>query len=184
MTDLHSGQFLIADPFLSDPNFQRTVVLLSEYSSSLGSMGFVLNMPCELTLGELMSAMIGYDFPVFIGGPVQKDLLFFVHQCKEASIGGKEIFPGVFWGGDLNEAFEKIKCGLLKENRIKFFLGYSGWSVGQLEQEMELKSWITVDATASILFNSKAENTWSDALKEKGGDYTQLIHYPIDPILN
>lgn len=184
MEELNKGQLLIADPFLNDPNFLRSVVLLCEYSTTLGTFGFVLNQPCEHTLGELMLSMAGNDFPVFIGGPVQKDHLFFIHTRKDLLPGGVEIIPGIFWGGDMEEVLEKIKMGLLDENSVKFFLGYSGWEMGQLEHEMELKSWLTTGADAQLLFTTNPGNIWRNALQKKGGQFTQLIHYPIDPMLN
>ncbi|MEO8116860.1 MAG: YqgE/AlgH family protein [Bacteroidota bacterium] len=184
MEELAKGQLLIADPFLNDPNFLRSVVLLCEHSETLGSLGFVLNQSCEYKLGELMRSMAGNDFPVFIGGPVQKDHLFFIHTKPGIIPGGLEIIPGIFWGGDMEEAFEKIKMGLLNESNIKFFLGYSGWEMGQLEHEMELKSWLTTSADAQLLFTTDPENIWRNALQKKGGQYAQLIHYPIDPMLN
>ena len=184
MEELHQGQLIIADPFLNDPNFLRSVVLLCEHSTALGTLGFVLNQKSEQTIGELMLGMTGHDFPVFIGGPVQKDHLFFIHNQPGILPGGVEIIPGIFWGGEMEEAFEKIKTGKLEEKNIKFFLGYSGWEMGQLDHEMELKSWLTTEADEQLLFTTNPVNIWRDALQKKGGKYTQLIHYPIDPMLN
>ncbi len=184
MEELAKGQLLIADPFLNDPNFLRSVVLLCEHSASLGTLGFVLNQPGERTLGDLMLSMSGNNFPVFIGGPVQKDHLFFIHTKPGLLPGSIEIMPGIFWGGDMEDVFEKIKMGLLDESSLKFFLGYSGWEMGQLEHEMELKSWLTTSADAQLLFATNPVNIWRDALQKKGGKYAQLIHYPINPMLN
>lgn len=184
MEELQKGRLLIADPFLNDPNFLRTVVLLCEYSTTLGCMGFVLNKPYEHTIGELLQVMEGNDFPVFIGGPVQKDHLFFIHNQPDILQDGIEIISGIFWGNDIEEVFEKIKSGFLDESNVKFFMGYSGWEMGQLEHEMELKSWLTTGADKQLVFTTNPKNIWQEALQKKGGKYTQLINYPIDPLLN
>ncbi len=77
------GNLLIADPFLIDPNFLRTVVFLCRHNEQEGSFGFTLNRLYDLTLGELIPEMEGYELPVFIGGPVQMDALHYIHQYPE-----------------------------------------------------------------------------------------------------
>jgi putative transcriptional regulator len=79
MIALQAGALLIADPFLKDPNFMRTVVFLCEHQDE-GSFGFVLNRPMEVTVGELVPALEGNALPVFHGGPVQMDSIHFLHQ--------------------------------------------------------------------------------------------------------
>lgn len=184
MEELQKGYLLIADPFLNDPNFLRSVVFLCEHSETLGSMGFVLNKPFEHSIQDLLEVMENNDFPVFIGGPVQRDHLFFIHNQPNILQDGIEIIPGIFWGNDLEKVFEKIKTGFLNESNVKFFMGYSGWEMGQLEYEMKLKSWLTIKADEQFIFATNPKNLWQEALQKKGGKYTQLINYPIDPLLN
>jgi putative transcriptional regulator len=94
------GILLIADPFLKDPNFLRTVVFLCEHKEE-GSFGFVLNRKYENTPDELIPDVKGFKLPVFYGGPVQMDTIHFLHQYPNDIPGGEEILKGVFWGGDL-----------------------------------------------------------------------------------
>jgi putative transcriptional regulator len=183
MVDIGAGKILIADPFLRDPNFMRTVIFICEHQQE-GSFGFVLNKPYDQVLGELIADLEGNNFPVFYGGPVQLDTVHFLHKVPMLVPGGVEVVDGIFWGGDFEEVVQLIKSDKLKPRDIRFFIGYSGWGVGQLEEEMTQKSWITSDATIDLIFPAKAEETWKLALKELGGEYVQMVNYPIDPQLN
>lgn len=174
---------MIADPFLKDPNFLRTVVFLCEHKEE-GSFGFVLNRRYENTLDELIPEVDGVRLPVYYGGPVQIDSIHFLHQYPEDIPGGVEVLKGVYWGGDFEKAVELIKNGGIDRNRIRFFIGYSGWGTGQLAEEMMEKTWLTVEATRSLIFHKTAEEVWKESLKHLGGDYEIMINFPIDPQLN
>jgi putative transcriptional regulator len=177
------GILLIADPFLKDPNFLRTVVVLCEKNEQ-GAIGFVLNREYEHTLDELLPDMEGHDFPVYYGGPVQLETIHMLHQYPEEIPGGQEIMKGVFWGGDFEAVIDLMHKGLLERNRIRFFIGYSGWSEGQLEEEIEEKSWLTVESDPNLIFNTPGKNVWKDSIRKLGGDYEMLLNFPIDPQLN
>ena len=183
MVDIIPGNLLIADPFLRDPNFMRSVVFICEHKEE-GSFGFVLNRKFEQHLGELITGVESSDFPVYYGGPVQIDTLHFLHQRPDLIDGGAVVTDNIFWGGDFETAVQLIKNKLLTKNEIRFFIGYSGWGEGQLEGEMKSKSWITGTATRKLIFPPNIDNTWKDALKQLGGEYEQMINYPIDPQLN
>ncbi len=136
MVQISAGKILIADPFLRDPNFMRSVIVICEHQEQ-GSFGFVLNKLYEQVLGGLISDLEGSTFPVYFGGPVQLDTIHFLHQCPSLISGGFEITDGIYWGGDFEEVSELIKQERLTQKDIRFFLGYSGWSEGQLEEEMK-----------------------------------------------
>ena len=183
MTNPASGVLFIADPFLKDPNFMRTVVLLTEHHDN-GSIGFVINRKYENTLDELLPEMDGHKLPVYYGGPVEINTVHFLH-CYPAKIpGGVEILKGVFWGGDFDAVVSLIKSGQADPTRIRFFVGYSGWGKGQLEMEITEKTWLTTEAIPQLVFHKNAENVWKDSLKHMGGDYEMMINFPIDPQLN
>lgn len=183
MIDPGPGILLIADPFLKDPNFLRTVVFLCE-SNDEGSFGFVINRPYENTLDELIPDAAGYSIPVYYGGPVQLDTIHFLHQYPDDIPGGQEIMKGVYWGGSFEKAVEMIKSGQIDLNRIRFYIGYSGWDAGQLQSEMQEKTWLTVNANRQLVFHAQPGDIWKDALRQLGGEYEMMIHYPIDPQLN
>lgn len=177
------GILLIADPFLKDPNFMRTVIFICEHQIE-GSFGFVLNRSYEYTLDELVSGAEGIELPVFFGGPVQTDTIHFLHQYPELIPGGLKVINGVYWGGNFERAIELIKSGEIDRNNIRFYVGYSGWGEGQLEDELKEKTWLTIEANRKIVFHQPTEETWKEAIKLLGGDYEMMINFPIDPRLN
>jgi putative transcriptional regulator len=177
------GILLIADPFLKDPNFLRTVVLLCDHKEE-GSFGFVLNKKIEQTLDELLNNFDGFPLPVFYGGPVQTDTIHFVHQYPDLIPEAFKVSDGIYWGGNFETVTALIKNNSLDPKKIKFFIGYSGWSDGQLRDEMKEKSWLTVDATKNLVFNTKDTEVWKSSLIHLGGDYEMMVNFPIDPQLN
>lgn len=177
------GILLIADPFLKDPNFLRTVVFLCEHKDE-GSFGFVLNRQYENTLDELIPELEGHKLPVFYGGPVQLDSLHFLHQYPDLIPGGQEVIKGVYWGGDFDAVINLVKNKEIDSNKIRFYIGYSGWSEGQLSNEMTEKTWLTVKASRKLIFHHKYEEIWKDSLRHLGGDYEMMVNFPIDPQLN
>ncbi len=161
----------------------RTVVLICEHRQE-GSLGFVLNKSFNYELGDLIKNAEGIRFPLFDGGPVQKDTLHFLHQCPDRVSGGIEVIDGIFWGGDFEEVLSLLKDKKINKDEIRFFLGYSGWGEGQLSGELEEKSWILREASKRFVFSMSTPQIWKAALKDLGGEYSQMINYPIDPQLN
>jgi len=183
MTQPAPGILLIADPFLKDPNFMRTVVFLTEHRED-GTIGFVLNRQYENTLDELIPEIEGHKIPVYYGGPVQMNTIHFLHRYNEVIPGGVEVMKGVYWGGDFDAVINLINSGKAETEKIRFYIGYSGWSPGQLDTEMSEKTWLTVEAARSLIFHPNAEDIWKDSLKHLGGEYEMMINFPIDPQLN
>ncbi|HET9055796.1 MAG TPA: YqgE/AlgH family protein [Chitinophagaceae bacterium] len=183
MIEPKAGILLIAEPFLKDPNFVRTVIFLCEHQEE-GSFGFVLNKNYDFTLNELLPDMENIQLPVYYGGPVQPDTLHFLHQLPELIPGGLEVANGIYWGGDYELTMSLLKKGEINTQKIRFFIGYSGWGNGQLDDEMKEKTWLTVAANPNLVFHRNLSDIWKDSLKELGGEYEQLINYPVDPQLN
>ncbi len=183
MIDPAPGILLIADPFLKDPNFLRTVVFLCEHKEE-GSFGFVLNRQYENTLDELIPELEGHPLPVYYGGPVQLDSIHFLHQYPDEIPGSQEVAKGIYWGGDFEAVVNMIKNEHIDTSKIRFYVGYSGWNEGQLSAEMGEKTWLTVKATRQLIFHKNYEEIWKDSLKHLGGDYEIMVNFPIDPQLN
>lgn len=182
-SDLDKGKILIAEPLLGDPNFNRTVVFLTDYNTE-GSVGFVLNRITDFDLSELLFDFPHFDAKICEGGPVNQDNLFFLHSRADLLDGSQEIIPGVYWGGDFNQLKAAVMNGHIKTNEIRFFLGYSGWSAGQLEDELETQSWQIAPANAALVFNENPESIWPQIIASLGGDYPLWINTPADPSLN
>ena len=178
------GDLLISEPFLPDPNFERSVVYLCEHDEN-GSFGFVLNHQSEVQLQDVLEEIDSAAAPLFVGGPVERNTLHFLHRSKDLTEGAKEIKNGVLWGVNFEELLSRINMHTLDYNDIKFFVGYSGWSPGQLEEEIKANSWIIYkSATAQQVFDVDSKDLWKHVLNELGGKYKVMSNYPSDPRLN
>ncbi len=177
------GRLLISEPFLPDPNFERTVVLLCEHNEE-GSFGFVLNKPSILKVSEVMEDLGDLESVVYVGGPVQQDTLHFIHRnaLLENAV---EIADSIHWGGAFESLLLLFETRQFEEKNIRFFLGYSGWGPGQLEAELDQDSWIVCDyVTDQLLFDTGPEVMWRKALEGMGGRFSMYSNYPVDPRLN
>lgn len=177
------GDLLISEPYLPDPNFERTVILLCEHDEN-GSFGFVLNRKANITFGEVIDEGGEFDAPLFIGGPVQKDTLHFLH--KDASLDKSlNLGNGIYWGGDFDVLLSKINTKSIKKKDYRFFMGYSGWGPNQLLDELKAKSWIIYhEATDEMIFEWDNQDLWKACLKAKGGKFKLMSNYPRDPRMN
>lgn len=177
------GTLLLSEPFMQENRFKRSVILLTAHSKE-GSVGYILNQKLDVKLGEVIPQCPDSELPLYLGGPVQRDNLFFVHSLGELIDDSIEIKKGIFWGGNFDTLVGLIQRNEIKPENIRLFIGYSGWSPGQLDHELKEKSWIISKAKKHFIF-SKEENTlWKNVLKEMGGDYAQMANYPEDPSLN
>ena len=180
---ISKGKLLIAEPFLGDPNFDRSVILLCDHNAH-GSFGFVLNQTTDVMLGDVLEETIYQDIPLYLGGPVEKNTLHFIHRRPDLIEGGGKIADGVYWGGDFENAKTLLNLNQLTNDDIRFFVGYSGWSDGQLEGELEQKAWYVTSGRAELIFSTPVEGFWREVLKDMGGKYRSIAHYPTDPTLN
>ncbi len=184
METVSKGNLLIAKPFLGDPNFERGVILLCDYNLE-GSFGFVLNQVTNVLLGDVIKENIYPDIPLYLGGPVEKNTLHFIHKRPDLISGGSEVLPGVFWGGDFETAKLLLNLNTLSNKDVRFFVGYSGWGGGQLDAEVNIEeSWIVTTTDKDFLFDTNPDYFWREVLKNMGGEYKSIAHYPIDPRLN
>jgi len=181
--EVKSGKILIAEPFMGDPNFARSVVLLCEHHKE-GSFGLILNKPIEASLVDVMPDIETFTAPLYYGGPCDRDTLHYIHQYPEIE-NTIEVCPNLFWGGDFEQLKRHINLGLIDYNSIRFFIGYSGWSAGQLDGELSRKDWIINNPlAASTMLNGSPEVLWKQVLENMGGAYKIMSNYPVDPRLN
>ena len=182
MISLNENIFLIADPFLKDLNFKRSVVFICEHNDD-GSFGLVQNELTNYFLHQLLDNIINENIPVFKGGPVGLNTIHFLHQFPTVP-NCVQLSNDLYWGGDIKTITSLINSKQIDLQKIKFFIGYSGWSPKQLDEEMSEKTWLLSEVNTDIIFKSNPNEIWKDALKFLGGEFEQLIHYPIDPQLN
>lgn len=180
--EVGSGTFLIASPTLRDVNFSRTVVLLCEHDDDEGSMGLVVNRPTEVSLDETVEGLEDAGpQPLFFGGPVQREIVVVLHRDAEVP-GAHPVCDGMALGGEAEPILDLLRGPA--RARVRVFSGYSGWGAGQLQDELEMGSWIVCPARAHFVFESTPESMWADVLRSLGPRYELLTHVPLDPRVN
>ena len=180
------GSLLIANPVLPDPNFSRTVILLCDHDEQ-GSFGLVINRSTQLKAPDLflnINILKSYNEKIYLGGPVSQSMVFFL--CRSPSAAGKldEVCSGVYLGSNL-ETLESLYASLENpEQDIRFYLGYSGWSGGQLAEEMEQNSWLVQRANEQFIFLDSESSIWPKAVNSLGEKYQYLTKAPFNPQWN
>lgn len=177
------GSLLISEPFLLDSYFKRSVVLLSEHDEK-GTLGFILNKPTDVSLNEAVDDFPEFKAPLYFGGPVETDTLFYIHTVGHLLEGSKEILSGIYWGGDYDQLKFLIDTKQIQPNQIRFYAGYSGWEPKQLDHEMKEKSWLVFKANKQFTFTDNPRSLWSEVLRSMGNEYAILANFPEDPNLN
>jgi putative transcriptional regulator len=173
------GSLILADPSLRDPGFSRSVLLLTNHAHDDGAVGFILNKPMGKKVAELIEIdsmrELG-ELPVFLGGPVNQDQLTF------ASLNWQEQGETLEFETHLasDEALHRLREGF----HVRAFVGYSGWSEGQLESELQQRSWITRKPVPVVANVEADEGLWSELLSSMGPYYKMLASTPERPELN
>ena len=183
MESLFAGALLVAEPPMADPNFKRSVILLCEHSTE-GSFGLVLNRPSPMQLSEVAGLKLPEGLQLALGGPVQADTLHFLHPFGDEIEGALPVADGIWWGGDLESLLQGIDAERVDARRVRFFLGYSGWGEGQLEEEVAERGWIVLSATDSLVFAEEDDELWRQILRRLGGEYALLSTFPDNPRFN
>jgi len=182
---LGKGIFLVAAPSLRDPNFRQTVVLLCEHGSQ-GALGVVVNRPTAIHLSEALPqvpVLEGQRHLLFSGGPVQPNHILILLRTGQVLDNAHHVFDGVYMGGDM-AALERILTVPSGTAAFRAYVGYSGWSPGQLENEMKTGSWITLPADPSLVFDKDPLRIWTDIMSSLGSRYEMYAQMPPDPNLN
>ncbi len=178
---VEAGFFLLAEPLLDDPNFDRTVILICQHSEE-GAFGLVVNRETDISVSEATD-LLEIENKLFVGGPVEQNTMHFLHNISQIN-GSLIISEEIFWGGDFDDLQELALKGKVSEQNCRFFVGYSGWSELQLEAELENNTWIISKVDPKIMFEHEPEELWNAILKEMGGKYKVYSNYPTDPRLN
>lgn len=176
-----SGRVLLAEPFLNDTYFSRSVIFLCEHTPK-GSFGFVLNNFLESGLKDLVHDFPDIDIRVSVGGPVDSKHLFFIHSLGEVIPNAQEISKDIYIGGQ----FDAVKAHLIENpesaDQFRFFVGYSGWDEGQLLDELKEKSWVVLkDCSKEMVLNTKNDHLWQDLMSTMGGKFKVMAKFPKNP---
>jgi putative transcriptional regulator len=176
------GRVLIAEPFLPGDYFSRSTVLLVQCSDD-GDVGFILNKPTDLEVKQLFKGFPDFEANAFLGGPVSNDKLFFLHTLGEKISDSLPVSGNLYWSGNFENLVSLIRAGLVEEEEVRFFLGYSGWSAGQLAAEIADHSWVVVEPSVETILSSD-ENFWNESIKTLGGNALLWQNFPENPELN
>lgn len=173
----------MARPLLNDGGFKRTVILLAEHNEQ-GSLGFILNKPMHLTLKDVLPKMEHLKLPVYYGGPVSQNQLFYIHTAGSRISDSIHIQQNYFWSGNFQEILDGLTNHTLAPSQVRFFIGYSGWGGGQLAQEVNEKAWGVLNSYTSELINKHPDDMWPEHVARLGGNYKVFADMPQEPSLN
>jgi len=184
LENLKNGVVLVAEPSLiGDISFQKSVILVANHCNT-GTVGFITNKPTTSTISDFIPE-VTEEYRIYNGGPVEQDNLYFVHSIPELIPNSVKIAENVFWGGSFKIVSELMIDKVIEPDDIKFFLGYSGWSFNQLENEIIDHSWIISNAkNLRSLINDQIDCYWKNKMLELGGRYSIWANTPENPEYN
>ena len=180
------GSLLIAEPLMNDGCFQRATVCVIDHNQTTGTMGLVTNRMSDYTLAEIVDGIeVDEDIPVFVGGPVHRERLYYLHTFGDEIPDSVEVVQGLYVGGDFERVKDIINMGATVEGNIRFFVGYSGWEKGQLRAELDKGDWAvaSIESVADVMSLSENE-AWRSAVETLGERYHIWLNFPIDAQLN
>lgn len=174
------GKLLIAHPLLNDGFFNRSVVYISQYTDE-SVVGFVLNFKTQFKLRDVRPQVQKGNIPIYEGGPVGKDQLFFLHTLGEKITNALPIQDNLYFGGDFSDLLYCIDHENVTENDLRFFVGYSGWHKDQLDDEIEKGSWFVNDTDASTLLSVGTNVLWGSELSKQRKSFGIFSEIGWDP---
>lgn len=177
------GRILIAEPFMQGPYFGRSIVLITEHTKE-GTVGFVLNKSSEMYPDEVIDDLYNFRGELYLGGPVASDTLHFIHTLGDKVPGSAHVLGNIYWGGDFEVVKQMINSGQADSHSVKFFAGYSGWSPGQLDSELEERSWVVTKIDEEKIFSHQVNNIWKEAMAGMGDIYRAWSNFPLNPSYN
>lgn len=176
-TTIKPGSILLAEPFLKEPPFARAAILLCHLDEE-GALGLVLNKPIDNPF-QTKPEHPFFKAGLFSGGPVDSDHLFYLHQNEKVP-GAIHLKEGMYWQGD----FQSVKDFVDQNGSSRFFLGYSGWESGQLENEIKEDTWLVYNGSLAGILTIEPELLWKELLQRMGPYFRMVSNFPIDPSLN
>lgn len=182
MKKINPGNLLISTPnILSDYYFKRSIVLITEINDR-EVMGLIINKELDYNLSDIDSSVNAKKIKVFSGGPVNQDNLFFIHKEPEIIKNSRFCYDNLCFGGDYEKLIEMINNKELDwKNKVKFFSGYSGWTIEQLNEEIKEGSWI-IDTKKNInVFENNVKYLWKNKIKKSNTEFKIWLNAPNDP---
>ena len=178
--DPKQGDVLISEPLMNDFHFGRSVVLLVDHNEADGTFGVIVNKKLDVSVNQIVDNFPDFDVPVYLGGPVADDQIFFMHTLGDLIPDSCEIMDGLYWGGDNKVLDTLIATGIANEDNVRFFLGYSGWESGQLVGELVRNSWLVSQVSTEELLATPTDKMWSSYVSQLGKDYEMWRRFPMN----
>ena len=180
------GDLLIAEPLLDEPYFKRSVILLLDEDNNQGHIGLALNKITPVSLLDLFPDWkAGAEVPVYSGGPVEADRLFMLHTMGDRFEGSMEVSPGLYVGAKLDDIIDYINNNRYADGNIMFFLGYSGWSRGQLTSEILKNTWaLNPNPGHTDVLTGAEDLYWRREVRRLGEKYRSWLLVPSNPAFN
>lgn len=181
-----AGSLLVAEPFLRERYFHHAVICLVDYEPRGSAMGIVLNNRTSYTLQDLLPAVtVEKPIPVYCGGPMSCDRLYFIHTLGDLIPSSREIAPGLHIGGDFDSMLSIVNDGYAVDGHLRFFLGYSGWGVEQLDEELLKSVWAVTDIPdLGSLLSGEEDSYWHNIVRSMGENYRGWLYHPRNPHAN
>ncbi len=178
-----AGDKLIAKPFSQDGYFKRSIIYLCEDNKE-GSLGFIVNKSHGMVLRDIFPHLKNGNFPLYEGGPVSPNQLFYTHTLGTKLIGSVHIIDDVYWGGNFYELSKLIEADEVISDQIRFYIGYSGWGKNQLTEEMENDMWFSKNSSYNKLVQTPPDELWGSELVQINPGYKAFTDFSFDPSLN
>jgi putative transcriptional regulator len=183
MQNIENGSLLITHPTMLDKTFFKSIILVTHHNYE-ETIGLVINNPSKIKLHEIIDDIPLSNFPVYIGGPVAKNSIHYIHTLGEKIPGSIKIYNELFFGGDFQNVKELIANGEAKKENIRFFAGYSGWEVNQLADEIKENSWIIRKGNKELCMQYSNQEKWSQILRKMDKKFAIWSNLPKNPSLN
>ena len=177
------GRLLISEPSYNDADFFKCIVLLTHHND-FESTGLILNKASNTYLHKVFNDIKISRIPIYIGGPVSRNSLQFIHTLGEIISGTKEIHKGLYWGGNWDIVKNLINKNIINNKNIRFFAGYSGWSKNQLNNEIQENMWLVSEQNKETCMKHSSDELWNKIVRLKESPYKIWSNLPSDPNLN
>lgn len=177
------GNILVSHPLMNDQFFRRSVIYLTNHSND-GALGFMLNYKTNYKIRDIKPEIKNGNFPIYEGGPVAKNQLFYIHKLGDNLSDSIKIKNDIYFGGDFYQLMHMLEHGKIKPYEIRFFAGYSGWGSGQLENEIKSTHWLVNNNVESDFFGNDPQDLWRLQLTEIKNSFGVFAEFGNDPSLN
>lgn len=165
---LQTGNIIISTASLDGTNFEKVAIVITEHNEK-GTIGYVFNKFFPRNFNELEEFRHSIPVQLYEGGPVQTDMLYFMHRRSDLVEEGELVARNVYMGGEFKKAVQLLNNGQLSVDDVRLFIGYCGWDVNELEAEIIEGSWQLTEATVDLVFSASTESIWNDLRKATQG---------------